>query len=519
MKKFFLACILLFPLITVSGQGKADKPLRIEIPAKADDESHRILAMGDKGVVLFFKSIEKQNDSLVKWYFSFYDKNLKHKWLKSVAIPANMEFFKSLFVGDKGSFCFVKAGKEKGTTAGILVLGLDPESGEFLAKRAGIPEKSDPAGFYVTAGKAFFAYNTKNDVPAIKIIELSTGKISGFEWSNNVPSLLTGFMVDTLSATILGYLKKFYTKNKYEYFISYLDFSGKPKGEVLVNDKNASGSGDTYILDINTVRLSNGDLGAYGAYRTGSIKNQDKNNLVLPATGIYYLRISGGQVVSSRFTNFLTFGHTALPGKSEIESFEKKAGKKNKDINEFSLDYSVIVHPVDYVNNEMLLLADLFTPQFHMENYTNFDYYGRPSTNSYRVFDGYRFINGIVIGMNGSGDILWKNGIELVNLVSFNLEPKVNFSIASDSTMLLSYLSQGKVGYKVIDHDKVIEKLDFSSLEMLSAEDKLLNESKSNMIPWYDNNFLCYGYQEIKNINASENRKRIVFFLTKISSD
>ena len=65
----------------------------------------------------------------------------------------------------------------------------------------------------------------------------------------------------------------------------------------------------------------------------------------------------------------------------------------------------------------------------------------------------------------------------------------------------------------------LIEKLDFTPLELGYPNDKLLSETKSRMIPWYDNFFLCYGYQEIKNISLEHDNKRLVFFFNKVRFD
>jgi hypothetical protein len=43
----------------------------------------------------------------------------------------------------------------------------------------------------------------------------------------------------------------------------------------------------------------------------------------------------------------------------------------------------------------------------------------------------------------------------------------------------------------------------------------MISDSKNNMLSWYGPYFLCYGYQEIKNINASD-KKRLVYYFTKV---
>jgi hypothetical protein len=82
--------------------------------------------------------------------------------------------------------------------------------------------------------------------------------------------------------------------------------------------------------------------------------------------------------------------------------------------------------------------------------------------------------------------------------------------------MVLCYSSEARIASKIIRGNEVVEKLDFSAMEQMFAEDKMLTDSKNYMVPWYGTFFLCYGFQEIKNINSSENKKRLVYYFTKV---
>jgi hypothetical protein len=83
----------------------------------------------------------------------------------------------------------------------------------------------------------------------------------------------------------------------------------------------------------------------------------------------------------------------------------------------------------------------------------------------------------------------------------------------------MASLSEGKIASKIIHNAEVIEKLDFSQVELQYPNDKLLSETKSRMVHWYNNFFLCYGYQEIKNVALERNNKRLVFYFNKIRFD
>jgi hypothetical protein len=86
----------------------------------------------------------------------------------------------------------------------------------------------------------------------------------------------------------------------------------------------------------------------------------------------------------------------------------------------------------------------------------------------------------------------------------------------SGSDLVLCYVSDGKIGSKIMQENNVTEKLDFAAIDLLNPEDKLLSETKGAMIPWYGNYFLSYGYQEIKNVALESNNKRLVYYFSKL---
>ena len=69
-----------------------ERLLRVEINAKSDDETYKLIPCGEKGVILFYKSIEIVDQEKVKWYFSFYSKDLQLLWTKSIGLVNALEY-------------------------------------------------------------------------------------------------------------------------------------------------------------------------------------------------------------------------------------------------------------------------------------------------------------------------------------------------------------------------------------------------------------------------------------------
>jgi len=127
-------------------------------------------------------------------------------------------------------------------------------------------------------------------------------------------------------------------------------------------------------------------------------------------------------------------------------------------------------------------------------------------------------LNAVVVSFNPEGKLLWDNTIEIRNIVSTELKPRV-FLFSSGPELVLGYQSDGKIYSKIIRKDETIESLDFSSLELLQPADKLLSEARGRTEHWYDHFFLSSGYQEIKNISRQQDGKRFVFYFSKIRFD
>ena len=99
--------------------------------------------------------------------------------------------------------------------------------------------------------------------------------------------------------------------------------------------------------------------------------------------------------------------------------------------------------------------------------------------------------------------------------MSQNLDPKASITFTGENAVL-AYLSEGKIGYKIIREGSTVERTDYADLELSLPEDRLVNETRSRMVPWYGNYFLCYGYQEIKNLSVTGNATKMVFFCNKV---
>jgi hypothetical protein len=489
-----------------------DRPVRVEIPVKSTDETYHLLPVSSTGALLYFKSVETINDSLTKWYFSLYDTDLHPLWVKSIPLRSELEVRDFSIEKDTITLLFIESEKTKGIARLEILLRLECKSGKITGSRYSLNGNIIPAKFVVFHDHAFLGYNLKNEPAHIQIIKTVTGEVADcMLTSQGTNSTITGFIIDTLSNTLYATIRKAISKKNNISDLLKINFSGTKISETEISTISPAWE----IRNLQLFPVNTDDLLVIATYSEAG--KSAKDGLSNTSTGFFTCRIRNGVQADIRFTSFLDLKNFKnILAEKDLEILKKKGAKKNQSMNEFAPEVNLLVHPLIVHNDQVLFLGESYIPEYHPENFTEFDFYGRPYINTYNVFDGYRYSSAIVAGFDKSGNLKWDNSMEIRNLISPELNPKVNIFCFSSDTMVLCYSSEARIASKIIKGNDVVEKLDFSTMEQMYPEDKMLTESKNYMVPWYGPFFLCYGFQEIKNINSSENKKRTVYYFTKV---
>ncbi len=461
---------------------------------------------------MFFRSQEITDESCTNWYFSFYDTNMQQVWVKRIPLLNDLEYRFHQFGADTLALLFVSGGKSRSTDNKFEIVRVLLNKGTFVLNKGKLQLESDVAAFGIQKGRAWLAINMKEHSGSILNIRLKQGAERTFSLGLGHLISVRWMNPDTSSFEVSAIVSRQISKKGVEYYFVCYDTAGLIKREALIGSKEGT-------RELNHFQVISTQPGAFlllGSYVQGTTSSTRKNKNPDESTGFFASSVKNSVQKSINFYNFLELQNAnSLLGERDIINLKKKALKKNKPLTEYSLDFPVLLQNIIRFNDQYILSAELFSPQYRTENFTDFDYYGRPYTNSYSVFDGYRFENAIVAGFDGDGRLIWDNMLEIRNLVSPELSPKVVVFPAGNE-QVLCYINDGKIGSKIIRENKVVEKLDFAPIDLLYPEDKLLSETKGRLIPWYANYFLSYGYQEIKNIALESNNKRLVFYFSKV---
>jgi hypothetical protein len=511
-----LGLTLLFSGTSAPGQQPGsvagDRPIRVEIPVRSTDETYHLIPLDSTGTLLFFKSVETLNDTLTKWYFSLYDTDLNPVWVKSIPVRTGLEIRDFFPDRDKVSFLLLAGEKTKGLSLSEMILRLDFRSGKFTGTRYAAAANIQPVDFRVYGNHAYLGYNLKNGPAHIQVADLDSARVADFPLTpSGTKSSLTGFILDTLGGNIYATVSRTVSKNHIACDLLKLNFAGVILSAAEINTVSPMWE----VRYPQLVLLNPDELLVIGTYAVSG--RSGKNTSLNGSSGFLTCRFVSGIQTDTRLKNFLDLANfQGIFGEKDTEARQKKAQKKNKPANKYVSEVNLLVHPLKVTGDGVLFVGESYVPEYHPENFTEFDFYGRPYVNTYNVFDGYRYTSALVAGFDKAGNVKWDNAMEIRNLISGELVPKVNVFYTAGDTLLLCYLSEARIASKIIRGNDVLEKLDFSAMEQMNPEDKMLTDTKNFMVPWYGSFFLCYGYQEIKNINSSENKKRQVYYFSKV---
>ncbi len=506
---FFLLCTRLLSQNAENAEVH-DAPLRIEIPARSDMETHRVIPCGQDGVMVFFRSQEQAEANHVNWYFTWYDQNLQQIWVKRIPLLSDQDFISHEVKNDTLVLLFFHAGKCKTAQVDFGVLRIVMERGVFILNPGKVDENQEVVFFSVDNSHAWIGLHGSNGMDRFLFMNLSTGTIRLISLGEGDALAIRWAGVDTASNAINAIVTRKVGKNLTENYLVRYDTMGVIRRETVLT----TGSPDLQFTHFKAYQTGSSDFMVMGGYVQGAPSRKRTEELV--STGFFSLKVLSGAQKSVMFNNFLEFKNAgALLNEKDILSLKKKSLKKGNAKKLFSLDYPLVFKNPVKIDDQIILQAEVYSPQFRTESFTDFDFYGRPYSNSYSVFEGFRYQSAIVAGFDVDGKFLWDNVLEIRNLLSHETTPKLTI-YPDGSNLVLAYLSDGKIGFKIIRGSSVLEKLSYNPLELLYPEDKLLSESRSRMTEWYDNYYLCFGYQEIRNISLASDNKRLVFFINKV---
>ncbi|MCK9618275.1 MAG: hypothetical protein M0R21_10625 [Lentimicrobiaceae bacterium] len=507
MRKYILIIlsIIILPLCLFSQQN----PIRVEINWNSNEEPFLIAPCGNNGVMLFYSVKNQIDKNSLLWTFTHYDKNLTKIWTKTFAIHHDNKFQKYFYSDGILYVAFFNEEKSK-TENNFELLVIDFVKEKINNYKGNLPQNTAFSSMAIADNKAFIGLTASKNINAFFMLSLHDSTWKAIDPDIKLEREIESVQWDSINKEIL-IVKKSFVKRDPSISITVFDTNGNLSAQIPLEYNNT----DVEINSADVIATGSRQYLITGTFTfTNSKKSEIQEENAEDASGFYSVMYNQGAWDTLRYYNWASlsdnnsFNLTEDAIKNKIKNNNKRKQSKNNN-------YNIVKHPLIKYHNAYLLIAEAFYPEYHTERSLVYDYFGRPMTNTYSVFDGYRYSNGFILCFDKNGELLWDNGIEMWNILTLDIQKKLNISIDGDE-IALAFSNEGKIAYKVCRGNEVIDNMSFTSIDALMSQDEIIEESSSVMQKWYGKYYLVSGYQKIRNNAMAENR-RGVFYINKIA--
>lgn len=503
MNKITLLLLIAFTSLTIDAQISYDK--RIEFELKDGYSNEKIIEFGKHGFIMSSRNEEttgKENE----WKYEKYDSNLDLIGATSIFLNkkqyasqtfTNKERTHTLYKDKKGSFSLIT---------------LEASNLEVLEVKGFLPKKSWISDMLILGDYAFikaatkrapflFAINWKNGQK--KLIPIALENISSKKTS------IMNFQVLEEANEIFVYVKAQIDKKRTELYVIRLNDDGESEEQF-----NLTAGIEENIINISASKVDDNSYIYTGTYSTISKGLSE---------GLFICKAQKDQLDFIKFYKYLELENflSYLPKKSQ-EKIEKKKAKKKKRGKELKFNYSIAAHEIIPIDGGYLFLGEAYYPTYRTESYTTTSTVNgvtSTTTHTRTVFDGYQYTHAILSKFDTEGNLLWDQIFEMRSTYKpFFVKRFISVAEKNKSSLKLVYASYNKITAKSFDFDgEVLQDFQSEAIQP-KFEGDVSKSSFSNIDFWFDNYFIAYGQQKIKNKSGNKKvkRKRKIYFISKI---
>lgn len=467
----------------------------------------KIIPLNTEGCLFFYKENDGSSRQKPKLIFIKLDTTLNEMWQSEYLLGANVDYINHSFYNQTLYILFVKE-------SAYEIVQINVISGEIASLKGFMPQKSSQIEDFLVIdnfafwggsvppadGKVFFRTALSfvffplmfipNFIPErlafASQVDLNTGSSKQYAFNFKGFSTLTDIIKDTNDGKSYFFLRNRSGKTTYLHIQDISSNGVRAKTTTInpISKKYQLLTGKFYISKSGKKMI----IGTYG-------KNKNDG-----AQGMYFSGMENGKqdfIEYHSFTKFSKFfNYLSVNQRNRIENKIENKKKSGKDL---SLDYQLLIHDVIESNNTFKIAAEAYYPTYRTEFRTIW-VYGRPVTQAYNVFDGWKYSHAVVACFNENGKLLWDDWISIPNITSYSLDEKVKIN-TNETTTTLTIYQNGSFIVKNIDEQNIDKKLD------ILPENLTENDSKSNSIMdfWYANYALTMTFAENESENGADN--------------
>ena len=502
--KNYLIILLLFITTSIFAQISYEK--RVEYAVKDGYSSEKIYEFGNKGLIMSSRKDELINN-MAEWKYDFLDTNLQ--LVKSNSVLINKKYYSNdTYNTDVTSHTLFKHKKGE-----FSIVSVDAATLEITKVDGVLPNKLRVWDMTILGDYAIFDAQIKKDC-FLMSVNWKTGK------TKLIPILLKGY------------------KNKNIYIQSFQVLEATKEVFVYVKAKDSGRENQLYVIKINELGEKE-EIFNFSADITQNITSISASNIgedeyIFTGTystkstsmseGLFFSKVYNNKIHFINFYNFLDLDDflSYLPERKQ-KKIAKKQKKKEKRGDELIINYNIADHDVIIQEDGYILLGECYYPTYRQESYqTTSTVNGVTSTTTHwrTVFDGYQYTHAVIAKFSKEGKLVWDKTFEMWSSYKpFYVKQFISIAEESKNSVDLVYISSGtRIVTKSFDtKDGLIIKEHDSEIMETSYDGDKSKSSYSIIDYWYDNYFIAYGEQKIKNKeNDKIMRKRKVYFINKI---
>ena len=239
--------------------------------------------------------------------------------------------------------------------------------------------------------------------------------------------------------------------------------------------------------------------------------------------------VGTGSRPALRFYDFLHLKHffDYLKPRRQARLRLRTARRLARSLPPLRWHYHVLLHELlAQPDGGYVLVAEVYYPHYRYSSYGSYsgpynnlgNQYGGSPYPSSRVFDGYQTTHALVCGFDRAGNLIWDNIFVAENLRRSNLEEAVRVQQLPNGRLVLAYLDEEKLHYKLIDRSETTPSAGEVPIETghgpESSPERTTDTSQADLLPWFGSRFVASGYQRVR-VEHGPNRE--VFFLNTVT--
>jgi len=490
-----LSLLLILALASMESFAQNDST-RVEIPIRPNQSRPMVIPMDEMGFVVIDQNQANILEPSNVISLTGYDTSMKRKWDQVITYGRRLSL--QLYEYQAGKLYLIYGNQQREEREFYVI---DPKTGRVDQYDFFYLDNLSAKDFVVISQQVYILGTLKR-LPVLLEFDLKTKKVAPFSLAIDAKDVEVLEVISEGERQVSATISIEVNKRK-QLLTKTFDIITKEGQEFVVKPS------DEYdLLNGKVTSLNEHDKLVIGTY---GFRNR------LESQGMFVGGYVGGREVIKKYHRFTEMNNFfGFLSENEQQRIANKISKKSKKGKELKLRYRLLVHEAIVHNDEYIMLGEAYYPTYRTERYRRYGprgYYYDTRT----VFDGYKFTHAVVAAINKRGDLSWDNSFKINDTKTFQLKERVKL-LVKEETLTLIYNIEGEVYQLQIKNGKEIEGTRSDLLAKKHDHDRVKLSDTGDAEYWYDNNFLVWGYQKIKNYEGEGDKiKRNVFYINKLS--